>query len=718
MMKILLPVLIFVTTLKTGFSQTCNLDQFVAPVIYDTYHEYSNNEAKWAGFNVHDPTVYKDGEYYYMYNTDVGMGYNAGSGCLKRRSKDLVNWEFLGRAFTGVPQSARDFFLTYNSSYTDNGIWAPFLMKYKDEYRLYYSAPGGLSNEPLAFIGYATSTSANGPWTDKGKITASIPGDTINAIDPTVVIDRTNGKHWMAYGSYQTGIYILELDSTSGGIKTPGDRGKRIAGRAGGRHKAIEGPEINYRNGYYYLFVSYDWLEDFYNVRVGRATTPEGPYYDINGVNMANYSDNFPMIQTPYRFNNHEGWQGTGHCSVYNDSGTYYMFNQARPSTDIYNMVLHVREMSWINNWPVVSPERYAAVPKCSFTADSLVGKWEHLLLIYNKSVPHATSNTIELVANGTIGNNSVDTWSLQDSLLTMSWNNGQYIDKVIVSLGYDWENRCVTYLYTGMNGGGLCMWGKKINQKAVDTYNKIESGVTYLIRNHYSNMVMEVPNSYDYDGVSIKQGVDNLKKSQFWKLISDGAGYYSFVAAHSATGRVMQVNTGTGANGADIVLSTANNTDKQKFKIVSNGNGYFRILTKVSNDTSCVDLQGFSIVQGGNIFQWEFLNGVNQAWRFMRIDSLSKTSGVDELINRGVNVSMYPNPSITGNFTIDLEKTGISGNYDIIVLSMNGNEIYKETIKSDAAHQFQLGLSAGIYFVRIKTKNTSYTGKLIVLRP
>ena len=354
--------------------QNCDTNLFPdGKEYYDTYHEFAANLSGWKHYNTHDPTVNKQGEWYYMYSTDASWAGLNKNGALKRRSKDLVNWEFLGNAFDGVPQSAVDFFKTHgNPSYTDQGIWAPFLLKYKNGYILYYSAPGGLSGVNFAFIGYATSDSANGPWEDKGMITTSYR-DTINAIDPSVIYDSVNLRLWMSYGSWERGIYMLELDTATGGIKTPGDKGVKIASRKSTSY-GLEGSELSYRNGWYYLFVSYDALGDLYNVRVGRSRNANGPFYDFNGENMV-HSNSIPMIQSPYRFNDHPGWQGTGHCGVYNDNGTYYMFNQARPAIQSAMMVLHVREIFWMDDWPVLSPERYAGVPKCPVTADSLSGQ-------------------------------------------------------------------------------------------------------------------------------------------------------------------------------------------------------------------------------------------------------------------------------------------------------------------------------------------------------
>lgn len=44
----------------------------------------------------------------------------------------------------------------------------------------------------------------------------------------------------------------------------------------------------------YFIFVLYEPLMERYNVRVGRADSPEEPYYDCFGNELSHDSDNFP----------------------------------------------------------------------------------------------------------------------------------------------------------------------------------------------------------------------------------------------------------------------------------------------------------------------------------------------------------------------------------------------------------------------------------------
>ncbi|MBN2761806.1 MAG: family 43 glycosylhydrolase, partial [Bacteroidales bacterium] len=246
---------------------------------------------------------------------------------------------------------------------------------------------------------------------------------------------------WMAYGSWERGIYMLELDTATGGLKTPGDKGFKIARRTS-YSAGLEGAELSYRNGWYYLFISYDPLGDLYNVRVGRSKNATGPFYDFNGVDMAAASNNIPMVLSPYKFNDHPGWQGTGHCGVYNDNGKYYMFNQGRPSIEPAMMVLHTREIFWMDDWPVLSPGRYAGVPDCPVPEDSLIGSWEHMPLKYRSTTAapyHSTSEPLELSADGTFNNKETNTWTFDGDTLILNWYSGA-VHKLIVFWGRDWK--------------------------------------------------------------------------------------------------------------------------------------------------------------------------------------------------------------------------------------------------------------------------------------
>ncbi len=134
-------------------------------------------------------------------------------------------------------------------------------------------------------MGVAVADKVDGPYKDLGIILKSGMWDqpsedgTIydarvhpNVVDPDTFYDA-EGKLWMVYGSYSGGIFILEMDESTGKPVAGQGYGKKLLG---GNHSRIEGPYMYYspQTKYYYLFLSYGGLDATggYNMRVARST--------------------------------------------------------------------------------------------------------------------------------------------------------------------------------------------------------------------------------------------------------------------------------------------------------------------------------------------------------------------------------------------------------------------------------------------------------------
>lgn len=253
------------------------LADYEAPTYDDNYTAIAGweNNSKWNLANVHDPSVMlaEDG-YYYMYQTDASYG-NAHDGhghfhC--RRSKDLVNWEYLGATMEEAPAWAVEKLNEYRNEMINAegkkldpikaedisyGYWAPVVRKVNNGlYRMYYSLvidnyiKTGKKNTAenfdhswteRSFIGLMeTSNPASNQWEDKGMVVCSASdqpnteangwgrrgtGDwdayfKFNAIDPTYTI-TPEGKHWLIYGSWHSGFAALEVNPSTGMPLTP-----------------------------------------------------------------------------------------------------------------------------------------------------------------------------------------------------------------------------------------------------------------------------------------------------------------------------------------------------------------------------------------------------------------------------------------------------------------------------------------------------------------
>jgi arabinan endo-1,5-alpha-L-arabinosidase len=441
---------------------------------------------QWGTANVHDPSIIKTDSFYYVYSTDAyykkqGVEFNDTGEKMGnipiRRSKDLVNWEFVGWALDSMPEPAVKHVHANTGNEGAGNMWAPYIYKHNNNvFRIYYSVSSFGSN--ASFIGLAEASSPEGPFVDKGVVVKTDTASVMNAIDASVIKDRKTGKVWMHYGSYFGGLHVIELNEKTGLAKTPGDQGKLIATRANKETRVIEAPEIIYNQelDQYFLFVSYDPLFTFYNIRAGRADSPDGPFYDYFGNDMAESTNNFPMLTHSYMFENHPGWSGNGHCAILNDNGEYYMLHQGRLAPDNLQMRMHVREMKWLpSGWPVVSPERYAGVKKKNIKEDEIPGTWEIIHLkdlvdqtdlwqgqippggwTYKKSAFNV-SERMQLTDEGQISDEKFGQWKFENGFIEIDNS------KCVVFSGWDWENEKETILFSGIMDNGTAVWGKKI---------------------------------------------------------------------------------------------------------------------------------------------------------------------------------------------------------------------------------------------------------------
>ncbi|MGP3982413.1 arabinan endo-1,5-alpha-L-arabinosidase [Streptomyces sp. KR80] len=282
---------------------------------------------------VHDPTMIRasDGQYL-LYSTH---GYIEA-----RMSTDRITFRRAGNAFNSPP--------SWWSRYSPgNDAWAPDISYHGGSYRMYYSLSTFGSRNSA--IGLATSTSGKpGTWTDRGAVYTSSSSSDYNAIDPHLFVDD-DGKWWLTFGSWWTGIKMIRIDPSTGKQHASDTTRYSLASRPTGT-KAIEGPTLVKRNGYYYLFASYDTCcagtNSTYKIKVGRATKPTGPFYDRNGVSMMNNGGTLVL-------ESHGRYIGPGGQHVMKDVDgdllVYHYYDGQANGTP----KLGVNLLNWSSGWPV-----------------------------------------------------------------------------------------------------------------------------------------------------------------------------------------------------------------------------------------------------------------------------------------------------------------------------------------------------------------------------
>lgn len=420
-------------------------------------------------FESHDPGMMWDpvSHLYYSYSTDSFITSKPMQGIPVRKSKDLVHFEFVGCVLSkkAIAQS-RD-----NGSYPPTrGFWAPYCHYYNGEYRLYYSATKAFgSSESRTWL--ATSNNPEGPFENRGVVMDSwFTSDKYpNAIDPHVIEDKEK-RLWLVYGSFFGGIFIKELEPQTGLSLNgnPKEFGIRIAKRPA--HAHVDGPEgaaVMYHDGYYYLFLSYGWLGENYDIRVGRSKSVTGPYVDFDGKSLDGVSLGMKLAGS-YQFDSKKPWakdanepytkanwqfggfRAPGHGVPFYDPirKSYFFVHHVRDGAEVLKhtprrrnepttYIMHymmVRRMFFLGDWPIFSPEPFAGeklVTSPQNAAKSM--NWEWLTLNYQKNSP-------ALSVHKKLPNN---------------------LSHFIIFQAFDFENSCECTCLAGYTSDGEIIWGK-----------------------------------------------------------------------------------------------------------------------------------------------------------------------------------------------------------------------------------------------------------------
>ncbi|HUE82051.1 MAG TPA: arabinan endo-1,5-alpha-L-arabinosidase [Pyrinomonadaceae bacterium] len=289
---------------------------------------------------VHDPTVIKDGDVYYLFSTRAGIAI--------RCSKDLLDWRLCGDVFAHLPQWAVE------DVQGLRGLWAPDISFFNRKYHLYYSVSTFGSNRSsigLTINETLDPTNSRYRWVDQGKIISSYATDDWNAIDPNLVLDEA-GVPWLSFGSFWGGIKMRRIDPATGKLSARDNTLYSLASRPRGPdlHGAIEAPAIIRKNGHYYLFVSFDFccrgVNSTYNIRVGRSLRVTGPYIDQGGK---------PMVEGggTLLLTGGDRWRGPGHCAILQDKDGEKLVYHAYDANARGASTLQIKRLSWdADGWP------------------------------------------------------------------------------------------------------------------------------------------------------------------------------------------------------------------------------------------------------------------------------------------------------------------------------------------------------------------------------
>ena len=290
------------------------------------------------GVHVHDPsTIIKCGDEFWVFYT--------GRGVPSYHSKDLLKWEPGPRVFTNAPAWTDQAVPAHRGAY----FWAPDIIQQGGRYLLYYAV--STFGKRVSAIGLAENPTldTNDPafqWTDRGLVIQSAETNDFNTIDPAITRDAA-GNLWLAFGSFWSGIKLVQLDPNTGKRIAPDSQIYSLA-----RNDSIEASYIYQHANYYYLFVNWGLCcrgtNSTYEIRVGRSEKITGPYQDADGVKML-YEAGKPVQSTSGPF------IGPGHAGIISANGTNWFSCHFYDGTRGGVSTLAIRPLEWdTNGWPEI----------------------------------------------------------------------------------------------------------------------------------------------------------------------------------------------------------------------------------------------------------------------------------------------------------------------------------------------------------------------------
>ena len=131
-----------------------------------------------------------------------------------------------------------------------------------------------------------------------------------------------------------------------------------------------------------------------------------------------------------------------------------------------------------------------------------------------------------------------------------------------------------------------------------------IDAGSTYKIKAKHSNKYIGI------NGTNVEQQDSNELDTQKWKLKRLTNGYYKILSANDINYAIDidNMNEEKGTN-VKIYNNSSEPNIAQEFEFVPTGDGSYSIRPRLTYGKRCLDVEGASTEDGGNIWSWEINN-------------------------------------------------------------------------------------------------------------
>lgn len=480
---------------------------------------------------IHDPaTMMKENGVYWTFGTgarndDIGLLL----GITSRFSYDLKHWHAGPSLYSNGNYPS---WVDEKVTNMDGVFWAPDVIHMNGRYYMYYSAYAVLNNGgdwAESTIGLMVTDSLNNPnWQDLGVVVDSTThvrpanGAFVNCIDAGLYRDKNNNV-WMTYGSHFGGIWTLQINPSTG-MPLNSTRYPIAGVGSAGLWTEYEGAQIQFINGYYYLFVNLGdccaLLDSDYLIVVGRSANPNGPFVaqsgaDLYGADLISQDDIDSGVTAGSTLASDGKYIGPGHFGYINNYGQNLASIHYYDGNSNGYPRLNILKLNFTSDgWPTFSHD-------FSFIEEPVVTTPREVLpngAVFHLVPYHAQGQAIDLASCDTTNGTNVGQWE-------------------------NFQNECQAWHFIETDSG----------------YYRLVPYPSYTL-----SSTMEVLDASTADGANIQVWGYTGGTHQQYALEFNDNGSATIKLRHS--GKCLTIEGASTASGANLIQSTCTGASNQQF--------------------------------------------------------------------------------------------------------------------------------------------------------